>query len=129
MSSEIPPRKIQLARRLRREQTIYEKNLWDILRAHKMSGYHFRRQHPIGPYVADFACIAAKLIIELDGNSHDDRQDYDANRDFVLREWGWEILRFPNVYARDQPDELWRTVEVELRTRIPMQVDIVASLI
>lgn len=82
-----------------------------------MSGFHFRRQHPIGPYIADFACIAAKLILELDGNSHDDRQDRDANRDFVLREWGWKTLRFPNIYARDYPDDLWREVEKELRAR------------
>ncbi|PQV63045.1 Protein of unknown function (DUF559) [Abditibacterium utsteinense] len=81
-----------------------------------MSGFHFRRQHPIGPFIADFACIKAKLIIELDGNSHDNRQDYDANRDFVLREWGWKTLRFPNVYARDKPDDLWREVEAQLRS-------------
>lgn len=117
MPSEIPPKKIQFARQLRREQTIYEKKLWEILRDHKMSGFHFRRQHPIGPFIADFACIQAKLILELDGNSHDDRQDYDANRDFVLREWGWKVLRFPNVYVRDRPDDLWREVEVELRRK------------
>jgi very-short-patch-repair endonuclease len=118
MPPQVPLQKTQRARQLRREQTIYEKKLWDILRAHKMSGFHFRRQHPIGPYVTDFARIAAKLIIELDDNSHDDRIERDANRDFVLRECGWKTLRFPNVYARDCPDELWRQVEIQLKERL-----------
>ncbi|HEX9996069.1 MAG TPA: DUF559 domain-containing protein [Abditibacterium sp.] len=118
MLDKITPRKVVRARESRREQTIYEKALWEILRAHKMTGFHFRRQHPIGPYIADFACIAAKIIIELDGNSHNDRLERDATRDFVLGEWGWKTLRFRNVYARDCPNDLWREIETEFRMRI-----------
>jgi very-short-patch-repair endonuclease len=84
------------------------------LKAHQLDGLHFRRQHPVGPYVADYACVKARLIVELDGNSHDERIDYDAARDADLEAMRWRILRFPNVYLRDHPDELWRMIEIEL---------------
>jgi primosomal protein N' (replication factor Y) len=114
MKTEHPLGRVAFARQLRRAPTLFEKKLWDILRGHKQSEFHFRRQHPIGPYIADFACISAKLIVELDGNSHDDRLNYDAKRDFDLQQMGWRVLRFPNAYARDRPDDLWRSIEIEL---------------
>jgi very-short-patch-repair endonuclease len=114
MPPEQLPEKTAFVRKLRREQTAFESTLWKFLKAHQLDGLHFRRQHPIGPYIADFACIKARLIVELDGNSHDERIDTDANRDTDLEAMGWRVLRFPNVYLRDNPDALWQMIEMEL---------------
>ena len=71
--------------------------LWRILRTRGIAA-KFRRQVPVGPYVADFACVAARLIVELDGRPHDDpeRRAHDRCRDAWLTERGWRILRIPN---------------------------------
>ena len=78
---------------LRRNMTDAERALWRELRLHQL-GYHFRRQHPIPPYIADFACVEAKLIIEADGGQHD--EDGDRLRDEYLRRKGWRVLRLWN---------------------------------
>lgn len=99
------------ARDLRQNQTPFERAMWKLLRAHQLAGFGFRRQHPIGPYFADFACPAGRLIVELDGNSHEGREQSDANRDETLREMGWTTLRFHNVDLRDNADGVWREIE------------------
>lgn len=81
------------ARVLRREMTDAERKLWSYLRGEQL-GVKFRRQHPLGNYVADFACLAPKLIVELDGSQHADQQGYDAWRDAFLRVQGFTVLRF-----------------------------------
>ena len=85
------------ARRLRREMTVAETVLWRGLRDRGI-GAKFRRQVPIGSYVADFVCIAFRIIIELDGPPHDkpEQRLHDMRRDEWLRERGWQVLRFPN---------------------------------
>jgi very-short-patch-repair endonuclease len=103
------------ARELRRNQTPYERDLWQLLRDRQLEGFKFRRQYPIDPYIADFACPAAKLIIELDGNSHDERQERDANRDETLKEMGWTTLRFRNVNLRDNPEGVWLQIAAYLK--------------
>ena len=82
------------ARQLRREPTEAENRLWAILRGRQLHGAHFRRQHPIPPYVADFACAAARLVVEVDGGQHADGAD--AARDAYLTRHGWQVLRFWN---------------------------------
>ncbi|WP_270934057.1 endonuclease domain-containing protein [Falsiroseomonas oryzae] len=81
------------ARRLRRDTTHAERTLWQALR-HDALGVRFRRQHPIPPYVADFAAPRARLIVEVDGGQHGGRDD--AERDAALRAAGWHVLRFWN---------------------------------
>ena len=98
------------ARELRRDMTPSERKLWKLLRHHQMLGLHWRRQHPIGNYYADFACSRAKLIVELDGAWHDDRQDADFNRDAALCEWGWTTLRFSNADFARSPDGVWQSI-------------------
>ncbi len=61
-----------------------------------MNGYKFRRQFAIGKYIADFACIEKKLVIELDGGQHQDQQVYDEQRSAFMQEQGWQVLRFWN---------------------------------
>ena len=82
------------ARRLRRNTTKAERLLWDALRKDQL-GWRFRRQHPIPPYVVDFACVEARLVIEADGGQHGRRCDHDLRDKAVLR-CGWRILRFWN---------------------------------
>ena len=86
------------ARNLRGEMTKAEELLWQALRDRRLLGLKFRRQMPIGHYIADFACVQHKLIVECDGRPHDDpdRRQRDAERDAWLREQGWLILRIPN---------------------------------
>jgi very-short-patch-repair endonuclease len=86
------------ARELRRAMTPPERSLWKYLRQLKQFGFHFRRQAPIGPYVTDFAELTHKLIIELDGESHNDEEAclWDAHRDHFLAKSGFRILRISN---------------------------------
>ena len=85
-----------------------------------MLGLHWRRQHPIGNYYADFACSRARLIVELDGASHDDRQQADANRDEALRDWGWTTLRFSKADFARSPEGVWEKIAAFLK---PFEVE------
>jgi very-short-patch-repair endonuclease len=83
---------VELARKLRRERTGVERILWTRLRLFKGIGFHFRRQHPIGPYVVDFACMSARLVIEVDGPTQDPQLE--VPRQAFIERQGWTVLRF-----------------------------------
>ena len=85
-------KKVRTARRLRANETDFEYRLWQALR-NRATGFKFRRQHPIGPYVADFACPEAKLVIEIDGPWHEERVEQDAQRTEHLKTFGYEVMR------------------------------------
>jgi very-short-patch-repair endonuclease len=85
-----------LARRLRRDTTDAEALLWRRIRDRALLGRKFRRQHPIGPYVADFVCIEARLAVELDGGQHDRRAEETSVRTAFLEGRGFRVLRFWN---------------------------------
>jgi very-short-patch-repair endonuclease len=70
-----------------------ERKLWSALRAEQL-GVKFRRQHPLGNYVADFICLAPKLVVELDGSQHHGQQVYDARREAFFRSNGFRVVRF-----------------------------------
>jgi very-short-patch-repair endonuclease len=82
------------ARRLRREQTDAESKLWARLRARQLCGAKFRRQHPIGPFIADFCCVECGLVVELDGGQHAERIKVDESRTFFIGQLGYRVLRF-----------------------------------
>jgi len=114
----MPERKTILkARRLRREMTKPELALWDILRA-RPHGIKFRRQHPIGPFVLDFYCPAARIAIEVDGMAHDmgSNPERDARRDLWLCNQDIEVVRFT---ARDVLGNLEAVVSDILRRCAP----------
>ncbi len=94
------------ARRLRREQTEEEKELWRALRAGRFAGFKFRRQHPAGIYFLDFYCPAARLAVELDGFQHGlpEHQQRDEAREKFLAAEGIEVLRFWNHQWRQNRD-------------------------
>ena len=92
----------KFAKRLRRRMTNAEIILWSRLRRADFVNVRFRRQHPIGPFIADFACIEARLIVEVDGATHstDAERGYDRRRENFFVAKGWRILRVtnPDVY-------------------------------
>lgn len=81
---------------MRRLPTDAEARLWAVLRSRQLQNFKFRRQHPVGPYIADFACIAQRMIVEADGGQHAENSD-DARRTAALESWGWQVLRFWNT--------------------------------
>jgi primosomal protein N' (replication factor Y) len=83
------------AKELRTAATDAEKKLWSLLRNHGLDGHKFRRQHPIGPFVADFACVESLLIIEADGGQHNESAG-DERRTTWLNSHGWRVIRFWN---------------------------------
>ena len=97
--------KVKFARYLRQcRQTSAEKRLWMQLRNRQLSGLKFRHQVPLGPFIADFLCVHAKLIVELDGDSHDHRIFYDRRRTLYFAVRGYRVIRFRN-------DQLYEDLE------------------
>jgi len=91
----VPPAKRAFARAMRREATEAEDRLWQELRGRRLNGIKFRRQVPVGRFVADFLCADAMLIIEVDGSQHADSAN-DVNRTDELNQLGFRVLRFWN---------------------------------
>src|SRR5438132_12599135 len=84
------------ARSLRHNMTEAERRVWRILRSLQMKGYKFRRQVPIGRYIADFVCHEARLIVEIDGSQHDRSPPREAERSEFLENEGYRLQRFWN---------------------------------
>lgn len=86
------------ADQLRKYQTEPERILWEELKNKKLTGYKFRRQHPVSRFVVDFYCHSAKLVIELDGDVHKNPEvkENDLNRQMELEEFGLKVIRFSN---------------------------------
>ncbi|BCW90208.1 hypothetical protein sos41_33760 [Alphaproteobacteria bacterium SO-S41] len=118
---ETEKRSTPLAKTLRRALTEAELIVWSQLNKRAQRGVRFRRQHPVGPYVADFACVAAKLIVELDGSTHrsDEAISHDQRRSGYLAAQGWLVIRFTNdeVYRQlgKVLDGIWTAVDARLR--------------
>ncbi len=87
---------MKIARKLRRNETEAEKLLWKHLRGRRLDGYKFRRQVAIGGYVADFAALEPRLIIELDGGQHAEQVVRDEKRTAELEKFGFRVIRFWN---------------------------------
>ena len=92
------------ARKLRKQMTDAEQRLWHRLRGRALYGVKFRRQHPVGPYVVDFASIEAGLVIEVDGGQHDEQRAYDEARTRFLNRHGFRVLRFWNHEVLEETD-------------------------
>jgi len=84
------------ARNLRHNQTDAETRLWWHLRNRNLAGFKFRRQHPVGPYITDFACLERMVIVELDGGQHAEQEEEDLVRSSFLEGEGFKVLRFWN---------------------------------
>ena len=97
---------ISFARRLRRDQTAAERRFWALIHPWRDSGWHWRRQAPIGPYVVDFVCKRTRHVVEIDGGSHYDAAGmaHDARRTAYLTGLGYTVLRFTNIDVLDNAD-------------------------
>ncbi|MDG4899266.1 MULTISPECIES: DUF559 domain-containing protein [unclassified Mesorhizobium] len=118
----VAPTKRDFARRMRRESTEAEDRLWQELRGRRLDKIKFRRQVPVGRFVADFVCAEARLVIEIDGSQHAG-SPHDQKRDAELKARGFRVLRFWNddvlkdldavcdtiiAYVRDEDLQPWR---------------------
>ena len=118
---------IARARILRADATPVERDLWAIVRGGKL-GVRFRRQQPVGPFIVDFYCAAAGLVVELDGAGHYDRQDYDERRTKWLAAKGLTVLRFANAEVLDRPQEVYIRIMAAVRTLTPAREERVTPL-
>jgi len=110
----MPSRLTTFAKQLRSNSTDVERVLWRLLRAHRLADFKFRRQVPIGPYIADFVCFEHRLVVELDGGQHADALEQDAGRDAWLGDQGFRVLRFWNNEVLDNLDGVLTKILEEL---------------
>jgi very-short-patch-repair endonuclease len=116
----------QLCRDLRKRQTLAEQVLWKLLRNRRLKGYKFLRQHPLAKiaingrisfYIADFYCAEKRIVIEADGSIHEERKEYDANRDEVVQSYNIRTIRFKNELVINQTslviDEILKVLEAQ----------------
>jgi very-short-patch-repair endonuclease len=94
--------KMQRAKELRREMTEEEKILWKHLRANRLNELHFRRQQIIDGFIVDFYCHTAGVVVEVDGEIHEQQVEYDAERDKILSARGLLMLRFKNEEIKQE---------------------------
>jgi very-short-patch-repair endonuclease len=118
---KVPPKLRSNARALRKNSTDAERILWSELRDHRLNGAGFRRQVPIGNYIADFMCHAAGLVIELDGGQHfsDRAEQADAARSAVIETKGFQVLRFGNHDVMTNRAGVLETIAAAVAERAP----------
>jgi very-short-patch-repair endonuclease len=109
------------ARTLRQSMTEAEIRVWRMLRAHRMNGHKFRRQVPIGRYIADFVCHEARLVVEIDGGQHDHASARETGRTSFLQTEGYRILRFWNNEVLANPAGVYEMIVSELAASPPPQ--------
>lgn len=105
------------ARELRLNSTEPEIRLWRELSARKTAGARFNRQFPVGPFICDFVSRGAKLVIELDGESHAHSEEYDIARTKFLKSEGYRVIRFWNNEVMDNLEGVVKRIELELSDR------------
>jgi len=104
------------SRELRKNTTFSEKTLWKHLRSRQLLGYQFMRQKPIGNYIVDFYCSKLKLVIEIDGITHNNKKEYDQKREIELRGLGFEILRFDGYYVINNLSETLQLIMDKIKS-------------
>ncbi len=101
---------VELARRMRLDMTPEEETLWSRLRRRQVDGLRFRRQRPVGRYIADFYCPDLRLMIEIDGTVHHGREAFDGNRDDYLTGRGYKVIRLRNEDITHRLNEVIETI-------------------
>jgi very-short-patch-repair endonuclease len=107
---ETDRRLIAFARQMRHEPPPTEKLMWRLLRHRRLAGFRFRRQHPIPPYIADYYCAVARLVVELDGESHLGNEEADRVRHGFFESLGLRVLRFWNTQVFDDQEAVLEAV-------------------
>ena len=98
------------AKELRKSATPAEQKLWQALRNRNLEGYKFRRQHPLGPFIADFFCGEVGLVIEVDGWGHLEQREYDKARTDWLEGQGYHVIRYWNDDVLKNLDEVTQDI-------------------
>ena len=88
--------------------------MWSVLRAKQLCGLKFRRQHPIEPWIVDFACPQKMLVVEIDGGYHDNVVDYDLKRQKYLEALGWKVIRFTDKQVEEDAEPVAQAIAREL---------------
>lgn len=111
------PRIRTFAKQMRRSMTEAETILWSKLRGRQRNGWQFRRQHPVGHFILDFACVKAHLAIEVDGATHSEDAElrHDKQRSAYLQSKGWDMLRVQNADVYDELDGVLTLIDERLR--------------
>ncbi len=104
------------ARSLRSNMTDVEHKLWMALKGKQLADCRFRRQHPIGAYIVDFACVERRLVIELDGGQHQNQDAYDEVRSECLNQQGWQVVRFWNNEVLNNLDGVLEVIMEKLKS-------------
>jgi very-short-patch-repair endonuclease len=108
------------AKVLRKTMTDAEKLLWNALRNRRLNGFKFRKQHPIKRFIADFYCHEARLVIEVDGDIHNDisKKEYDSGRTFELAEYNIRVIRFDNWEVLNEINMVLNKINAEIQISI-----------
>jgi very-short-patch-repair endonuclease len=109
---------IETAKQLRDNMTYHENLLWEKLKGKQVGGVRFRRQHPIMFFIADFYCHEAKLVVEVDGEIHNDKTDYDDGRSAEMEKFGIIILRFTNNEVETSLEKVINKIETVVNKRL-----------
>ena len=110
IGQKVTSEKAARAKELRREMTEEERLLWQRLRGNRLEGWHFRRQQVIAGFIVDFYCHAASLVVELDGPIHANQVEADAERDRLLTDMGFCVLRFKNQQVNKNLEDVLKTI-------------------
>src|SRR5687768_11779343 len=102
------------AQRLRKSSTDAERHLWRLVRNRSLQHLKFRRQHPIGPYIADFVCLEKRVVIEVDGRQHAEQIAYDTRRTATLEAEGYRVVRFWDNDVLTKPGEVMSAIYLAL---------------
>ncbi len=108
------------AKYLRQHKTSAEKKVWEFLKNKNVLGAKFRAQHPLGVYIADFYCHKIRLIIEIDGEIHEneEQKEYDIQRSRDLNNWDIDLIRFTNFQVHNDFDSVKQKITEEVQTRL-----------
>ncbi len=114
------------AKQLRKQMTLSELKIWELLKGSKMLGLRFRAQHPIDIFIADFYCHSLKLVFEIDGGIHKskDRAEYDIGRTGELNYLGIQVARFTNEEIEKDIEQVRKRIEIVCKAR---QIELLKS--
>ncbi len=116
----VPKENLSKARLLRSNMTEAERKIWYRFRAHRLGGYSFKRQMPVGPYIVDFVCLQARLIVEIDGGQHGTGRDA-ARHDWLAKQ-NFRVLRFWNNDVHSNLDGVMQTIADVLKRSTPLSL-------
>ncbi len=118
MYFKVQPGILETAKMLRNEMTYHEKLLWEKLKGKQICGVRFRRQHPIYFFIADFYCHKVRLVVEVDGEIHNGKINYDDGRSAEMERFGIKVIRFKNSEVENDIDKVINKIETTVNERL-----------